>query len=822
MVRSSGGAITSTHRNGSNSTNGNLPPVVVEDEEEQLGNPEPTKDEEKSSSFVANNTANPLGNFTPPRWRAPQAQVVTRQAPKPIAKAIDDVKDVVQQSINTVTGNQTLTGSTPVGRNAFSTLDSLETEDQQQARPGFVAPISIITNVVNAALAPFLNPTPGQPAPQNPILWAVLGWVRRQVQDSPFGKIVLNRTPRIDTETTAVEDNGDGTFTITTPASDPDGDDLTYAVASRDGEGTITPLGEGKFLYDVTATDWDGDDEVTVTVSDAADYPHLHGLASFFRPDGGHTATVTVTIAPDDGSLPEPEVITPPTERPNEPGVYDTKLQYDPGTVSNVSAATGTAAPKYFKVVSESYDPETGEYTAVLKATQAGMIRQGLGLDTEDFLNLQVTEGSSVQTFAMRSASFSTLAEDPPEQALTLPTPPAAHFDVVEQDIPTGVSPAGVVVTDKYVYVISTMFDQEHPPTGQPSRVTVIGADPDAANYNQVVTTIDVPESATFAGLSDNRLYVASSPNFSSTGTITIINTDTNTIMDADENDGESDIDVISVPRGGLNPIMSPDGNRIYLTNFNQGKLYVINTDPTSGADYNTVVAEIPVATLQTQNPDGSTTLQLPISGAFNADGSRLYLVRDTQTITSDGDFTFGGELIVINTEDNTVVGDPIDLGQYGGYAASNGRYLYVPTLDLSDYEGTQPDLADIHGYVTVFDTQGDADNPVLVDLDPNTPETDRLPAGNVPYNIAFSPDGSLAYVVSGGNGTIFVIDTATNELLDLDPDAAGVQGIVFDETPSGQLGDANIIGISPDGKQLYVSNYGDDTVTALEFVEET
>ena len=110
VVRSSGGAITSTHRNGSNPSNGNVPPVVIEDDDEQLDNPEPPKDEEKSTSFVANNNTNPLGSFTPPRWRAPQAQVNTTPAPKPIAKAIDDVKDAVQQSINAVTGNQTPTG----------------------------------------------------------------------------------------------------------------------------------------------------------------------------------------------------------------------------------------------------------------------------------------------------------------------------------------------------------------------------------------------------------------------------------------------------------------------------------------------------------------------------------------------------------------------------------------------------------------------------------------------------------------------------------------------------------------------------------------
>ena len=44
VVRSSGGAITSTHRNGSNPSNGNVPPVIIGNDDEQLDNPEPLKD----------------------------------------------------------------------------------------------------------------------------------------------------------------------------------------------------------------------------------------------------------------------------------------------------------------------------------------------------------------------------------------------------------------------------------------------------------------------------------------------------------------------------------------------------------------------------------------------------------------------------------------------------------------------------------------------------------------------------------------------------------------------------------------------------------
>ena len=71
---------------------------------------------------------------------------------------------------------------------------------------------------------------------------------------TPFGKIVLNRAPRMDQETTQVVDNNDGTFTITPSATDPDGDELTYSASgSGAGEGTLTDNGNGTFTYTVTS-----------------------------------------------------------------------------------------------------------------------------------------------------------------------------------------------------------------------------------------------------------------------------------------------------------------------------------------------------------------------------------------------------------------------------------------------------------------------------------------------------------------------------------------------------------------------------------------
>lgn len=812
VTRSSGGAITSKRRSAPGPTEGNVGPVILDDK------PEAPPVEQRSSGPVLNNgSPNESPSFTP-RWRAPQSEVTDKPVTNPVVRTVDDVKDVVQQSVDTVTGMRSATGSTAVERSAVSTLDAPPSvEDAPEVRPGSVAPVAIITNVLNAAIAPFLNPTPGQPAPQNPILWAVLGWVRRQVQESPFGKVVLNRTPRIDQETTQPIDNGDGTFTITAVASDPDGDNLHYTAVSRDGEGTITPLGGGKFLYDPTGTaDWDGDDAVTLTVTDEAAYPHLHGLSSFFGTGAGHTATYTVAIDREDSqTLPEPEVIEDWHETTPGSGVYEVKFSYDQATVSDVRAA---ANPTYWKVVHEQY--VDGVYTVTLEPTDAGRLRAALGMPTDDKLNLQVSQGAAMRTMAFRSAAVSTLAaEDPPEQAYTLPAPPPAVLHVEDRNLDPQHDPWSVVVTNDYAYIMSS---------DSPGKVSVIDSNPeddDTNNptYNTVVKTIDVGDDSVFGTLAGDNLYVLSVGNHK----IAVIDTN------PDSPAVNTVINEIDVPNGSTMPHATPDGKRVYVTNQITGDITVIDSDPESPT-YNTVVGTVIDVAPPSGLPVGNTYDRSVTPGfaAFNEDGTRLYVSRDTYHAVfkvdenGDPDFTqvdtvdFGGDVVVIDTDPTSATYNQvidtisIDTGQSPGSIASNGNRLYVNTYDyeafLSEqghYTGATPASAIL---VLDVDPQS-ATFEQFIDVNPDTPELDGLPTGALPYNVAVSPDGSLAYIVNLLDGTVTVVDTATNEQIG-DP-------VVYDVSPQTfEAGGvyANVLALSPDGKQIYITKYQHGTVTAI------
>jgi len=257
------------------------------------------------------------------------------------------------------------------------------------------------------------------------------------------------------------------------------------------------------------------------------------------------------------------------------------------------------------------------------------------------------------------------------------------------------------------------------------------------------------------------------SPTGQPTGTVTVLDTSTNTIS-------------ATIPVGGSpGPIIaSPDGSLVYAANSGPG-VAVIDTAT------NTVVGNIPVG---------------PRSMAITPDGTRIYSLD-------------GSEVDIIDTATNTVVGPPITVpnGPIALAMAPDGAHVYVAqvfgaTLSAIDTAtnslvGTPlflqalclslavtPDgkqvYAGCEASIVIVDV---ASNSVVAQI--NQPE---VPGGGETMNfgIAITPDGTKAYAVDVITNTVEVINTATRTM----------EGPLIAVT-----GEPESLAITPDSKRVYV-----------------
>ena len=155
--------------------------------------------------------------------------------------------------------------------------------------------------ILSAVLSPFFNPGPIAPA-RPPLLLAVLSLVAREIQRVLFNATPVARSQQVDI---TLQDPTDVSAPIAFDVHDDDGEPLVYSVPERGAAGgpkfgTVTiDQASGTFGYnpDDAMALTGGSDTFTVTVSDAAAAPHLHGLPGLVSfGTAGHTTTATVTV----------------------------------------------------------------------------------------------------------------------------------------------------------------------------------------------------------------------------------------------------------------------------------------------------------------------------------------------------------------------------------------------------------------------------------------------------------------------------------------------------------------------------------------------
>lgn len=322
---------------------------------------------------------------------------------------------------------------------------------------------------------------------------------------------------------------------------------------------------------------------------------------------------------------------------------------------------------------------------------------------------------------------------------------------------------------------------------------------------SEVVGTITVgPNPGSLVVSPDNSLvYVLCSAGSGSE--IDVINTATKTVAST-----------FQIDAGGAIAI-SPDGGTLYCITSNNTLLListatqqVLNTFPTGSSPHSVVVSPdgtlvyVPnylddtVTVLSNNSSVGTIKVDaFSVSVAFSPDSTRAY-------VASQGSYATGYQYSVttIDTTTGSVISDLVSPQvpyPWEGIAVSpDGSKVYFDVL-VSFSRTDKPSIT--QGGVGVVDT--------ATDTLATTIDCQRQHHNNViPGNLALTPDGKLLYITMESHGpdyepknAVVVVSTASQSV---------VGHIVVGNGPDG-------IAIAPNGKQAFVANFYDGTVSVIQ-----
>ena len=189
-----------------------------------------------------------------------------------------------------------------------------------------------------------------------------------------------------------------------------------------------------------------------------------------------------------------------------------------------------------------------------------------------------------------------------------------------------------------------------------------------------------------------------------------------------------------------------------------------------------------------------------------------------TATVSLDApDVDLWTHVIALSPDGNTLYA----VGPYGlpgGGPSGKSRLVLVDTATLTTTQVIDLDIADAVDFTQaavspdgteLYVVWGEQQQVIVLDLLNNgaevatiefPQETLGLPA------IAFSPDGTRAYVAGYTPGGMFIVDTATHTVLDHVVDAAGHA-----------FSDLHALAMAPDGSMVYIAGSNHDDVFALD-----
>ena len=253
-------------------------------------------------------------------------------------------------------------------------------------------------------------------------------------------------------------------------------------------------------------------------------------------------------------------------------------------------------------------------------------------------------------------------------------------------------------------------------------------------------------------------------------------------------------IATVSVGYGPYGVAVSPDATRVYVANYAGSSVSVIDTVT------NTVIATVPIATR-------------PYGLAVSPDGSRVYVVAYYTNNVSVIDAATNTVSAVI----------PVGQRPHGIVVSRDGKRVYVANYATNDISVIDASLNSVvatialpansnpFGLAQTLDSSklyvtGWSSNAIYVVDTASSMVTATIPVGIRPVSVAVTPDASRVYVSNysgSATTTVSVIDASTDTVVTDIPLPTGV-------APSG-------VSVHPDGSRVYVASYSTGVVYVID-----
>ncbi len=277
--------------------------------------------------------------------------------------------------------------------------------------------------------------------------------------------------------------------------------------------------------------------------------------------------------------------------------------------------------------------------------------------------------------------------------------------------------------------------------------------------------------------------YVANFEEGKASGSVSVINTETNKVVGSP----------ISVGKEPEAIAITPNGKTAYVANLGSENVSVIDLET------NTVVATIGVG-------------KEPVAVAITPNGKSAYVVN-----------TDSEDISVIDTETNKVIGPPISAGRqpWGIAITPDGKQAYVANekgesvsvinTETNKAVGSVAEATGEHNPIpivispdgkTLYVGNLTSNNVSVIDTETNKVIGSPIGVGVEPWGLAISPDGKTLYVANEGDKTVSVIDTETDK-------------VIGPPIETGSL--PYVVTITPNGKTAYVANLGTDFVSVID-----